>query len=255
LIIFLDHLATPLPEKAYPRIVCFSAEFDIVAGAAITVVAIDTLRHNQSVRTLPLALIPAVFAAHTFMSAGIWLADGGVVSPAAGTASAWAFMWVAFVLLPVYIPISVLILEPPGWRRVTLWLLTGAGAISSADYFIGLLRGYGSATTMGWYIDYVIIGGIAFDGVFYLVATCGALLLSGHRPLFIWGVLNVVMVAVLALTVPLGVPSLWCLWAAATSVFVNWFIRTLPPQTASTPANSARSATSANPSAHTFPNS
>lgn len=209
---------------------CFSAEFDLVAGTAISVVAIDTLRHNQSLRTFPLALVPAIFAAHTFMSAAIWLAQRGDVSGACGVTAEWSFMFVAFVLLPVYVPIAVLLLEPPGWRRASLVVLSIAGAIASVDFLLGLLRGDGSAIPMQWYLDYTISGTLAYSGVLYLAGTCGALLLSGFRPLFYWGILNVLMVSLLAFTVPLGVPSLWCLWAAVTSVFVDWFLRTLRDQ-------------------------
>jgi hypothetical protein len=61
----------------------------------------------------------------------------------------------------------------------------------------------------------------------YVAATCGALLLSGQRPLVFWGITNVVVVGVLALAERNGLPSLWCFWAAITSGFVAWFLRSL----------------------------
>lgn len=206
---------------------CFSAGFDLAAGTVITVVAIDTLRRNESARTLPLAIIPAVFAAHTLMSGALWLSFNGAISPQAGTAAAWAYMLVAFVLLPILIPLSVLLLEPPGWRRFALVALTGAGVVSGLGYLIGLVGGSGSAQACGWYIDYWIEAPVPFSGVLYLIATCWALLLSGYRPLFLWGLTNVLVVVVLSDAVPRGLPSLWCLWAAVTSFFVNGFLRDL----------------------------
>ena len=59
---------------------CLSVEFDIVAGAAISVVAIDAIRHHRTGRELPLALVPAVLAVHTFLSAVVWLGVDGTVS-------------------------------------------------------------------------------------------------------------------------------------------------------------------------------
>jgi len=197
----------------------------LVAGVVITAVAVDTLRRNDSLRTLPLAVIPAVFAAHTFMSGALWLSFNGVLSPQLGTAAAWSYMFVAFVMLPILVPASILLLEPPGWRRIALTVLTGAGLVSGLGYLVGLVSGTGSAAACGWYIDYWVEAPVPFSGMLYVLATCCALLLSGYRALFLWGITNAIVVLVLSEAVPRGLPSLWCLWAAATSVFIDWFLR------------------------------
>jgi len=204
---------------------CLSPQVDFVAGTAMTVVAVDALRHCHRARMLPVALLPAIFAVHTFTSAIVWLGLRGEVSEWVGTASAWFFMFVAFAMLPVYVPAAVMLLEPPGWRRNTLLLLTGAGAVAGIDFFVGLTEGRGTAAACDFYIDYTILGSAGVSGVLYVAATCGAMLLSGQRPLLYWGIANVVAVAALVASVRQGLPSLWCFWAALTSVFVAWFVR------------------------------
>jgi hypothetical protein len=206
---------------------CFSPEVDLVAGAAITVFAIDALRHNHAGRTTPLALLPAVFAVHTFTSAFVWWGAQGVVPQAVGDAAASFFMFIAFVFFPIYAPLSVLLLEPRGWRRDALLVLTGAGTISGIDYLLGLFDGRGDFVACSFYIDYTVDGVASISGVLYVIATCGAFLLSGQRPLFIWGIVNAAGVAVLAVTAQRGLPSLWCFLAACTSFFVAWFLRRL----------------------------
>ncbi len=209
---------------------CLSPEVDIVAGVAISAVAVDALRHVDHRRTLPLAALPAIFAFHTFVSAFVWWGERGDISAALGDAASTTFMFIAFILLPIYVPICIFLLEPPGWRRIALLLITGAGVASGVDYFLGLVGGQGSAVACSYYIDYTIDGRSAVSGVLYLIATCGALLLSGSRPLFLWGIVNAVGVAVLAVWVQAGLPSLWCFWAAITSFFVAWYLRRLRRQ-------------------------
>lgn len=206
---------------------CLSPEVDLVAGVAIAVVAVDAVRHNRHGRTLPLALLPAVFAVHTLTEAFIWWGERGVVPAQVGDAAAVFFMFVAFVLLPVYVPVSVLLIEPRGWRRDALLLLTGAGAIAAADFLIGLVSGRAEATACSYFIDYRILGAATVSGGLYVLATCGAMLLSGQRPLQVWGVTNVVVVAALIVWQSRGLPSLWCFWAAMSSVFVAVFLRRL----------------------------
>lgn len=206
---------------------CLAPEVDLVAGAAITVFAVDAIRHSREGRTLPLALLPAVFAVHTFASAFVWWGARGVVPASVGDAAADFFMFIAFVFLPIYLPLSVLALEPHGWRRDALFALTGAGAVSGIDYLAGLIDGRAGYVTCDFYIDYTIDGVSAISGALYLLATCGALLLSGQRPLFIWGIVNAAGVAVLSIAAARGLPSLWCFLAACTSFFVAWYLRQL----------------------------
>jgi len=206
---------------------CFSPEADVVAAVVISLVAVDALRHNHSLRTMPLALLPTVFAIHTLASAFVWWGLDGAVPAGLGATATAFYLGIAFVLLPILVPVAVLMIEPPGWRRPALIALGVAGAYASAVFSLGLADGRGGAAACSYYIDFGITGASSAAGALYVVATCGALLLSGQRPLFVWGITNVVVVGLLALGEANGLPSLWCFWAAGTSVFIACFLRSL----------------------------
>jgi hypothetical protein len=206
---------------------CFSPEVDVIAAVVISAVAVDALRHNHSARTTPLALLPAVFAIHTLSSAFVWWGLAGSVPSGLGSAATTFYLAIAFVLLPVLVPVAVLLIEPPGWRRPALVALTVAGAYASVVFTLGLVDDRGGAAACGYYIDFGITGASNAAGAMYVAATCGALLLSGQRPLVVWGITNVVVVALLVAGERNGLPSLWCFWAACTSVFIAWFLRSL----------------------------
>ncbi|MFZ0324019.1 MAG: DUF6629 family protein, partial [Actinomycetes bacterium] len=171
--------------------------------------------------------VPALFAVHTFSAAFVWWGLRGVIPSGLGDVASTFFMFVAFVLLPVYVPVAVLLLEPRGWRRHLLAVLSGIGLVAGVEYLWELLNGHGTAVACNLYIDYSVAGVPSATGALYILGTCGALLLSGHRQLFLWGVVNAAMIAGLTVWSRHGLPSLWCWGAAVTSGFVAWYIRHL----------------------------
>ena len=54
----------------------------------------------------------------------------------------------------------------------------------------------------------------------YVVATCGPLLWSSHRNLALFGAVNLGVVGLLVWSVQSGFVSLWCFWAAITSIAI-----------------------------------
>ena len=81
---------------------CLSPEVDVVAASAMTLFAVDALRHNHNLRSLPIALVPAVFAIHTFSDALVWWGSSGQVSDWLAKGAGWIYLFIAFVLLPVF---------------------------------------------------------------------------------------------------------------------------------------------------------
>src|SRR5690349_11715467 len=106
---------------------CFSMTADLVAGTALVPVAVLTLREVKFPRELPFALLPAIFSLHQFIEAGVWAHQDGDLSGGAVHVAVLAYVLIAFVLLPTYVPLSVLLLEPRGARlRVAPFVVLGA---------------------------------------------------------------------------------------------------------------------------------
>ena len=58
--------------------------------------------------------------------------------------------------------------------------------------------------------------------VMYVIATCGAMLLSTHRVVRAYGVLNVIGVIIAHLVKAYAFASVWCFYAATLSVVLYW---------------------------------
>jgi len=67
--------------------------------------------------------------------------------------------------------------------------------------------------------------------VLYVIAVCGALLLSGYRNVAIFGAVNLVAVIVIAWLTISGFASIWCAWAAVSSAAITLHCRLAKPDT------------------------
>ena len=186
---------------------CFSAEADFVSGAVIGAIGIATLTQVDRPREVPLAILPLAFALHQIAEGFVWRdLDSGIVRSTA--VPVYLYLAFAWVVLPILAPLAIMILEPPG-------------AIAGAYLAAAILRGDVSAHAVEHTVQYGGAGRFATVAtVLYIVATCGAPLLSGFRAIVWFGLANVVAVMTFATIQAEGLTSLWCTWAAVVSVLI-----------------------------------
>jgi hypothetical protein len=204
---------------------CLSAQADLLGGVVIGAIGIDAVRHVGTRRDhLPLAALPLILAFHQLDEAFVWWGLQGHVAESVGQIATWIYLLIAFVLLPVYLPLAVLCLEPRGRRRQAMVALTGLGVVVSGVLLAGMIAGPVTAELGDHQVNYDT--GLRSAGLFvlpYVAATCGALLLSGFRDVALFGAVNLVAVVVLARLTIDGFASLWCAWAAVSSAaFALW---------------------------------
>jgi hypothetical protein len=199
---------------------CFSMTADLLAGTALIPVAALTLREVKQPRELPFALLPAIFSVHQFIEAGVWAGQDGDWSGGVVHLAVLAYVLIAFALLPTYVPLSVLLLEPKGARkRVAPFVLLGA--VVSAYLAYAVLAHPIGVHRLPHAISYRtgVSNGVVWV-VLYIVAVIGPALMSGYRSIVAFGLLNLVGLAVVAVLASRGFASLWCIYAAAVSILV-----------------------------------
>jgi len=141
----------------------------------------------------------------------------------------WAYLVIALVVLPALVPVAIMAIESTPRRRVLLAALTVLGASVGLVGLVAMLRGPVSVQLHAHYLAYDV--GLRDGALFvalYVVATCGALLVSSHRHIVLFGLINLPVVVVLALLNSNGFASLWCAWAAVTSVIIAAYLRLVP---------------------------
>jgi len=215
---------------------CFSPQADVVGGLVICAIGIDAVRHvrrrRQRRQFLALAWIPLLLGAHQFIEALVWLWLQGHVPRGIGHVALWAYLPIAFVVLPVFVPMAVIALEPTRRRKLMMVPFALTGTVIAVILFAAIVRGPVAVALAPHHLSYRIR---VPDGllivVLYVIAVCGALLLSGYRNVAIFGAVNLVAVIVIAWLTISGFASIWCAWAAVSSAAITLHCRLAKPDT------------------------
>ncbi|MFJ4963157.1 hypothetical protein EES43_01555 [Streptomyces sp. ADI96-02] len=201
---------------------CWNATADLVAGTGIATVGAVALVCARRVRDLPLAALPLLLGAHQVVESVVWHAGGG-----SGPATlAWAV--IALPLLALWVPVGVLCAAPERARR-RLAAPLASGAVTAAFLAHALSVRPVSAEVRGHALGYALdlpYAPLLVAG--YLLATVGALLLSGDRGLRLLGVLVAVGAALSVAWWRLEFVSTWCAFAAVCSVVLLGWVRREP---------------------------
>jgi hypothetical protein len=205
---------------------CFSPTASFVAAGVIASIGVATLRHVREPRTLLFAAVPLLFAVHQFTEGLVWLGLDGTIGPVALHRAAFLFTFYAQGLLPGLMPAAVALMEPPGRRRTAIVGLTAIGLLVCAWDLYGLFL-FPSRTFIGHHaIAYrnPLTGNFGIS-LLYILATCGALLLSSHRVVRWYGALNVVGLTAVEIVREYAFASIWCFYAASLSIMIYWQFR------------------------------
>lgn len=205
---------------------CFSAQADLVAGTVVAAVGTGALRQVRHPSERALATLPVLLGAHLLVEAVVWWGVTGRVAASTGRLAMWAYLGFALCVLPVYVPLTVRAVEADVGRRRALSFLAAAGAVLAAIYLGAMVRGPVDVRIEGHHLAYgldLAHGGLA--AAVYAAIGCGAPILSGSRRLQGFGVANLVAVAALTWLQSSTLTSLWCAWAAVTSVAIVVHLR------------------------------
>lgn len=212
--------------------VCYSPQADLVGGVAITAIGVDAVRHAHRLHGhLAIAALPLILGAHQLDEAVVWFWQQGHVPRSIGELALWVYLLIAFVLLPLFVPLAIVALEPTRRRRWSMAPFVAIGTGVAVVLFSAMVRGPVGVSARPYHLAY----SLHVDGGFYLVslyvvAVCGALLLSGYRHVVIFGLVNLVAVAVIATLTVDGFASVWCGWAAVTSGAIALHMRLANPR-------------------------
>ncbi|HEX3541954.1 MAG TPA: DUF6629 family protein [Acidimicrobiales bacterium] len=210
---------------------CFSPQADVAGGLLVTAIGVDSWRHVGRRRGgRMLAALPLLLGVHQLIEVVVWWGPQGRVSPQTGRTAMWLYLLIAFVILPVYVPLAVLMLEPSRRRKLQMVPFVVLGAVVAAVLLVAMIGGPVTVALRPWHLAYsihVAAGGLVVG--LYVVAICGALLFSGYRHVAMFGLANLVAVALIAWVLIDGFASLWCGYAALSAAAIAFHMRYTHP--------------------------
>ena len=199
---------------------CFSATASFSAGTFLLGLGVLTLNSTRSPHERMFAAIPLLFAIQQLIEGVIWLTFTRDV-PLLNVVMTHAYSFFSHVLWPIYVPIAVLLIEPPGPRRGALvaFVLVGLAVGLYLLYFLAIFPVI--SRPVGQHIEYVSPHFFAAAAMaLYLLSTSVSLVLSAHRAVKVFGTLALLSFAAAYYFYARWFISVWCLFAALMSAVI-----------------------------------
>ncbi len=195
---------------------------------AVGTLTLKAARHKHE---LPLATIPLLFAIQQLIEGVLWLTfsnDGALLN----VVMTYIYSFFSHVLWPIYLPLSVLLIEPRGRRRLVLALFLATGVVVGIYLLYSMVKFGITSRPTGQHIEYVaphFFGTATMSA--YLLATAISPMMSTHRVIKLFGILALLSFASAYYFYAAWFISVWCLFAALLStVILAYFYWRTPAQ-------------------------
>jgi hypothetical protein len=196
---------------------CYSAEVSFFAGGVLAAASVSIARIPRVPASLPLAAIPAVFAAHQLTEGFIWLSQSRLETGNIHMAALTLYVLIAYIFWPIFIPYAVWRLEAVKWRQALMIGCQVIGIAVGLNFLLGMLQTPVGATLCTGHIAYQVASPWHIEPA-YLVAVILPFLVSSRRGLLLFGLAVAGSCAIgLYLTSFPAFPSVWCFFAALLS--------------------------------------
>lgn len=203
---------------------CFSLFASVTAGTALVATGGVTTALARRRAEVPLAVVPLLFGVQQLVEGVVWwsLDHGDTVL---NTRSTFAYSLFSLVLWPVLVPVALLCLESVPWRRRAMAAFLAVGVVVGLEGLALVLRGPSTSRVTGRSIQYAMPG--AWFVALYLLATCGAVLVSGRRMLRWMGAAALGLGLLTLRLYTTDFVSVWCFFSAVLTLLVLVYLRSL----------------------------
>jgi hypothetical protein len=198
---------------------CFSATASFVAGTALSVLGVFTLRATRRKVEVPFASIPLMFGLQQMVEGALWLSFR-FDAPQLRLAMTYLFSMFSHVLWPIYVPFAIGLLETVAWRRKAIWGFQCVGLLVGL-YLLFLIVEFPVTAVVAENIVYASPHFYKIPVMLlYLAATCVSCFFSSNATIRIFGVLALLLFAVAYGFFSVALFSVWCFFAALLSAII-----------------------------------
>lgn len=200
-------------------IMCFSAEASFSAAAVLGAMGYKTLKVSKSKSEFFLAAIPFLFAIQQFSEGILWLhLDKNFFSHFVSINAQRFFLTFAFLIWPVWIPLSFAAIEKVSWRRQLLFIDLALGVvlfIMNIFYAIGQPL---AVQIVNHSLQY--IGKAPYQMLAYPFIVIIPSFISSYKNAWFFGCLVTISYMAALYFYEMTFISVWCFFAAFTSLIL-----------------------------------
>ena len=201
------------------HIVCFSSTASFIAGTALSLMGVATLRAAQRKAEIPFATIPLLFGIQQIVEGVLWLSfrfDALQLN----VAMTYLFSIFSHVLWPMFVPFSIGLLEAVPWRRKTIWVFQAVGLLVGL-YLLYMLVDFPVTAIAAANIVYVSPHFYKIPVMLlYLAATCVGCFFSSNATIRLFGALALFLFVLAYGFFTVALFSVWCFFTAVLSSII-----------------------------------
>jgi hypothetical protein len=202
---------------------CFSASASFGAGIVLSAIGIASIKKAQTSSQMAFACIPLIFSVQQITEGYLWLSLSSSAYSAIQPVTTYIFLFFAQVLWPVWVPVSILMIEKDDQRKKILKLFVATGTIVSAYLTYCLLSYHVEAKILGQHISYQqdypsSLGYLS--GTLYIIATVASPFFSTFKRMPVLASSILVSYIITEIFYEDYIVSVWCFFAAIISVLV-----------------------------------
>jgi hypothetical protein len=203
---------------------CFSATASFVAGSALSIFGVATLKKATRPAEIPFAMIPLLFGIQQIIEGMLWLSFRFDVALLNATTT-YAFSVFSHTLWPIFVPFSVGLLETVQWRRNVLFAFQAIG-LGIGLYLLYFIVEYPVTAVAGEHIVYVSPHFSKIPAMLlYVAATCVVSFFSSHRPVQVFGILALLLFFIAYWFYTEALFSVWCFFSAVLSSVIYIYFK------------------------------
>ncbi|HEY3328017.1 MAG TPA: DUF6629 family protein [Novimethylophilus sp.] len=203
---------------------CFSATASFIAGASLSALGVATVKKAQRKAEVPFAMIPLLFGVQQFIEGMLWLSFR-FDAPLLNVTMTYAFTLFSHVLWPIFVPLSIGLVETVAWRKKVISAFQIIG-ITVGLYLLYLIVRFPVTSEVDEHIVYVLPHFYKVPVMaLYLAATCVVSFFSSHKLINVFGVLALLLFMVAYWFYTVAFFSVWCFFAAILSAVIYLHFR------------------------------
>ncbi|MEO8102385.1 MAG: DUF6629 family protein [Betaproteobacteria bacterium] len=206
---------------------CFSATASFIAGTALSVLGVATLRATHRKAEIPFAAIPLLFGIQQIVEGVLWLSFR-FDAPQLNVATTYVFSIFSHVLWPMFVPFSIGLLEAVPWRRKTIAVFQAIGLLVGL-YLLYMIVEFPVTAVAAENIVYVSPHFYKIPVMLlYVAATCVSCFFSSAATIRLFGAIALLLFMVAYGFFAVALFSVWCFFAAMLSSIIYVHLRLGP---------------------------
>ena len=204
---------------------CFSATASFIAGGVLSAVGVVTIKKTEKKSEIPFASIPLLFGIQQIIEGVIWLTFHNN-APELNIVMTFIYSIFSHVLWPIFVPLSIMLLEPVRWRKKVMFTLWIGGTAVGLYLFYNLFAFPITSRVENHHIVYFSPHFYIYTVMgFYVAATCVSAMFSSYKMIKFFGIMALVAFTISYLFYKISLVSVWCFFAAILSLIVYGYFK------------------------------